>query len=60
MDCEVDERDQQTDMARWLEMVERLRRSADWSPDEVKVEMIQTRISVVLMRLSTLKMSIRN
>jgi aminoglycoside phosphotransferase family enzyme/predicted kinase len=49
MDCEVDERDQQTDMTRWLEMVERLRRSADWSPDEGEIEMIQTHISVVLL-----------
>lgn len=33
----------------WLEMVERLRHSADWTDDEQPIELIQTHISVILL-----------
>jgi aminoglycoside phosphotransferase family enzyme/predicted kinase len=41
--------EQSTDLKSWLEMVERLRCSPDWTAQDLPVEMIQTHISVVLL-----------
>lgn len=43
------ETDQRTDMRSWFRMVESLRRSPDWTDDDLPVDMIQTHISVVLL-----------
>jgi aminoglycoside phosphotransferase family enzyme/predicted kinase len=41
--------DEKTDLARWLKMVERLRRAPDWPEEELPIEMKQTHISVLLL-----------
>jgi aminoglycoside phosphotransferase family enzyme len=41
--------EQKTDMDSWLQMVEQIRQSPDWSEDELPIEMKQTHISVLLL-----------
>jgi aminoglycoside phosphotransferase family enzyme/predicted kinase len=41
--------DEKTDLATWLEMVERLRHAPEWPKDELPIEMKQTHISVLLL-----------
>jgi uncharacterized protein len=41
--------DEKTDLARWLKMVQRLRRAPDWPEEELPIEMKQTHISVLLL-----------
>jgi uncharacterized protein len=41
--------DEKIDLARWLKMVERLRRAPDWPEEELPIEMKQTHISVLLL-----------
>ena len=41
--------DEKTDLATWLEMVERLRHAPEWPEDELPIEMKQTHISVLLL-----------
>ncbi|HKQ93287.1 MAG TPA: AAA family ATPase [Blastocatellia bacterium] len=41
--------DKKTDLARWLKMVQRLRRAPDWPEEELPIEMKQTHISVLLL-----------
>src|SRR5262250_3060938 len=44
--------DEKTDLATWLEMVERLRHAPEWPEDELPVEIKQTHISVLLLSRS--------
>jgi len=41
--------DEKTDLATWLNMVERLRHAPEWPEDELPIEMKQTHISVLLL-----------
>src|SRR5215475_2521301 len=41
--------DEKTDLATWLNMVERLRHAPEWTEDELPIEMRQTHISVLLL-----------
>src|SRR5215467_387657 len=42
-------KEHRTDLSRWLEMIGRLRESADWPMEDLPIEMVQTHISVVLL-----------
>src|SRR5262245_29789046 len=41
--------DEKTDLATWLNIVERLRYSPEWPEDELPIEMRQTHISILLL-----------
>jgi hypothetical protein len=46
------EREEKTDLATWLKMVEELRHAPEWPADELPIELIQTHISVLLLSRS--------